>query len=287
VGADKEVFMKIVSVINHKGGVGKTTFTGSTAQALALVGFRVLAIDNDSQHNLSMMLGTGVMQPGIRDAYLALAREAPAVFLRSVRKTGVPGLHIVTSCSSLCNADISDTRALSQCLRECGLERYYDYILIDNAPGMDKLQASAIWASDDLFVPTELRQFAVDGLVELANVLEMQFPQAAKIAKVIPNFFRDTKRHNGFIAALKKLFPDKVTQTAIPLDPVFDEVITEGKILFLHRLSSKGAAFYLKLIHELFDLDEEKVWEMVVDKRNDRRKEEARQRFMERQRVKT
>ncbi len=72
-----------------------------------------------------------------------------------------------------------------------------------------------------------------------------------------------------------------MTKTAIPLDPVFDEVITEGKILFLHRLASKGAACYLKLIHELFDLDEEKVWEMVMEKRNERRKDEARQRFWE------
>ena len=44
--------MKIISVLNHKGGVGKTTFTGSVAQALSLLGFRVLAADNDSQHNL-------------------------------------------------------------------------------------------------------------------------------------------------------------------------------------------------------------------------------------------
>jgi hypothetical protein len=52
-------------------------------------------------------------------------------------------------------------------------------------------------------------------------------------------------------------------------------------VLFLHRLSSKGAAYYLKLIHELFDLEEEKVWDMVIEKRNDRKKEDARQRFFE------
>jgi chromosome partitioning protein len=287
VEENKKIFMKIVSVINHKGGVGKTTFTGSTAQALALVGFRVLAIDNDSQHNLSMMLGTGVMQPGIRDVYRSTAEQAPALFLKSIRKTEIPDLHIVTACSSLCNADVADAMALSHCMQACGLERYYDYILIDNAPGMDRLQAAAIWASDALFVPTELRQFAVDGLVELANILETQFPLAARITKVIPNFFKDTKRQNHFIAALNKLFPEKITHTAIPRDPVFDEVITEGKILFLHRLASKGAAYYLKLIHELFDLDEEQIWEIVVDKKNDRRKVEARQRFLERQKVET
>jgi chromosome partitioning protein len=274
--------MKIVSVINHKGGVGKTTFAGCTAQALALVGFRVLVVDNDSQHNLSTMLGSGVMQPGIRDVYRADADKAAGVFLRSVRKTEISGLHVVSSCSSLRNADVRDALSLKLCLQACRLERFYDYILIDNAPGMDRLQSAAIWACDALFVPTELKQFAVDGLVELAEILSTQFSGAAAIAKIIPNFYRDTKRHNGFIAALNNLFPGKVTRTAIPLDPVFDEVVTSGKILFLHRLASKGAAFYLKLIHELFDLDEEKVWEMVVDRKNDRRKEEARHRLLER-----
>jgi chromosome partitioning protein len=273
--------MKIVSVINHKGGVGKTTFAGCTAQALSLVGFRVLAIDNDSQHNLSTMLGTGVLRPGIRDVYKATASTAAEEFLRAVRKTDIPNLHIITSCSTLCNSDVQGTHSLKNCLQTCRLERFYDFIIIDNAPGLDRLQTAAIWACDSLFVPTELKQFAVDGLVELANILSAQFTGAATIEKIIPNFYRNTKRHNGFIAALNNLFPGKVTQTAIPHDPVFDEVTTLGKTLFLHRLASKGAAFYLKLIHELFDLDENKVWEMVMSKRNDHRKEEARHRLLE------
>jgi len=66
--------MKMVSIINHKGGVGNTTFTGSTAQALALIGFRILAIDNDNQHNLSSMLGVGVKNPNIRDVYVSKTR---------------------------------------------------------------------------------------------------------------------------------------------------------------------------------------------------------------------
>ena len=74
--------MKIVSIIIHKGGVGKTTFTGSVAQALALVGFRVLAIDNDSQHNLSTMLGVGVQSPSIR--IMRLPGQAGALLKRTL-----------------------------------------------------------------------------------------------------------------------------------------------------------------------------------------------------------
>jgi chromosome partitioning protein len=275
--------MKIISVLNHKGGVGKTTFTGTTAQALAIVGFRILAIDNDSQHNLSSLLGVGIKTPGIRDVYLAPAGRAPEIFVQSIRKTELPGLHITTSCNDLCNADAGDTLSLKSALDACKLERFYDFILIDNAPGLDRLQAAALNVSDEIFVPTELRQFAVDGLVEMDRALTARNPEGCRITRIIPNFYRKTLRHDAFIAALNKLFPGRVTPTAIPVDSVFDEVATSGKILFLHRLYSKGAAYYLKVIHDLFDLDEDTVWEMVQSKRKERMSEEARRRFYQQQ----
>jgi chromosome partitioning protein len=275
--------MRIVSVLNHKGGVGKTTFAGSIAQALALVGFKVLAIDNDGQHNLSTMLGIGVQSPNIHDVYTSPEALAPSLFLKSIRATEIPDLHIVTASSSLCDSDIAATDCLEQCIDQCNIERFYDMVIIDNAPGMDRLQAASIIACNEIFVPTELKQFAIDGIVEMERMLEARFPLAGKISRIIPNFYRNTKRQNSFISALQKIFPGKVVQTAIPVDPVFDELITENKVLFLHRLSSKGAAYYLKLIHELFDLDEEKVWEMVLEKKNDRKRDDARQRFFEKQ----
>ena len=273
--------MKIISVLNHKGGVGKTTLTGCTAQALAIIGFRVLAIDNDSQHNLSSLLGVGVRNPSIRDVYRASADQAPAQFLRSIRKTELPELHIVTSCRDLCDGDAEKSLHLKNTIEACRLDRFYDYVLIDNAPGLDNLQASAIQASQEIFVPIELRQFAVDGVVEMEQTLSIRYPDGGKITRIIPNFYRNTIRQNTFIAALQKLFPGKVTETAIAIDQVFDEVVTDGKILFLHRLYSKGAAYYLKLVHELFDLNEESVWETVVKKRKQRIRDEARQRYEE------
>ena len=271
--------MKTVAVLNHKGGVGKTTFAGCTAQALSLVGFRVLAVDNDSQHNLSTMLGTGACSPSIRDVYRGPVETAPAIFLRAIRQTGLPNLHIVTSSRELCDADVPNVRFMRQVLDACDLGRFYDYVLVDNAPGMDRLQMSSVYACSEIFVPTELGQFAVDGIVEMAKMLATEHPFGGRITRIIPNFYRDTRRHNSFLAALRRLFPGMVTQTAIPADPVFDELVTEGKILFLHRMASRGAAYYLKLIHELFDLSEEKVWSMVLAKRDEKRREEARSRF--------
>ena len=274
--------MRTVAVLNHKGGVGKTTFTGCTAQALALSGFRVCVIDNDSQHNLSSLLGVGVRSPSIRDVYTCSPDQAPETLLRAIRKTEVAGLHMITSEKYLCDGDTGDIMRLKTTLQQCGLDRYYDMLLIDNAPGLDRLQGAAICAADEIFVPTELRQFAVDGLVEMVETITKRFPEGARLSRIIPNFYKNTVRQRSFIAALEKMFPGKVTRTAIPVDPVFDEVVTDGKILFLHRLYSNGAAHYLKLIHELFSLDEEAVWEQVMEKRAERRSNEARRRFFAR-----
>ena len=274
--------MRIISVLNHKGGVGKTTFTGSTAQALALIGYRTLAIDNDSQHNLSSMLGVGVLYPNIRDIYRADQTQAPAQFLKAVRKTEIPNLHIITACSDLSDSDVSSIDHLNKTISSCKLERFYDFVIFDNAPGIDHLQASTILASDKIFVPTELKQFAVDGIVEMDLTIKERYPEGSRITKIVPNFYKSTKRQNSFIAALDKIFPEKVTKTTIPVDSVFDELVTDNKILFLHRLYSKGAACYIKLVHELFDLDENSVWEQVKDKRDLKIKDDARKRLTDR-----
>jgi chromosome partitioning protein len=271
--------MKIISVLNHKGGVGKTTFTGSVAQALALAGCKVLAIDNDSQHNLSSLLNVGVKRPNILDVYRSAQSGAPKLFLGSIVRTGLPDLHIVTSCGDLIDEAVNDVYHLKNAIDACGLERYYDFILIDNAPGLDRLQSAAVNASHEIFVPTELRQFAVDGLVEMERTLKIRCPQGGRITKIIPNYYRNIRRHNTFLAALGTMFPGKVTSTCIPIDPVFDEVVTEGKILFLHRLYSKGAACYIKLAHELFMLDEERVWDSLSNKRDEHIRERARERY--------
>jgi cellulose biosynthesis protein BcsQ len=249
------------------------------AQALALAGCKVLAIDNDSQHNLSSLLNTGVKHPNILDVYRSAPSSAPKLFLGSIVRTGLPDLHIVTSCGDLLDEAVNDVYHLKNTIDACGLERYYDFILIDNAPGLDRLQTAAVNASDEIFVPTELRQFAVDGLVEMERTLKVRCPQGGRITKIIPNYYRNIRRHNTFLAALGTMFPGKVTSTCIPIDPVFDEVVTEGKILFLHRLYSRGAACYIKLAHELFMLDEERVWDTVVNKRDEHIRERARERY--------
>ena len=279
--------MKTIAVLNYKGGVGKTTFTISVSQALALAGYKVLAIDNDSQHNLSLLLGEEIYYPNIRDIYRSSSVGiAGKKFMSAIRQSDLPNLHVVMAHTQLCGIDIKDPYILQKTFTYTALHRYYDFVLIDNSPGIDIIQESAIHAADEIFVPTELSFFAVSGLQEMHAFLNEKFRDDCSITKIIPNFYRDAIQQNKYIDQISRLYPGKVTDTTLPYDSVFDLCMREGKTLFIHHLFSKAAAYYLKLIHELFDLSEEETWNMVRDKRSKKLSSEARSRYYHQLRVK-
>jgi cellulose biosynthesis protein BcsQ len=240
-----------------------------------------LAIDNDPQHNLTDMLGVRIDTPTIRDVYHENVGAAARQLAKAVRKTSIDNLSVVPSTNELCVHDVRDSAILQKCFAFCALERAYDFVLIDNSPGIDILQEASIHASQEAFVPTELSQFALNGIGELDKLMSRRFPGGCRITKIIPNFYRTTKIHDLYIREFLERFPGRITATAIPFDSTFDTLVKERKVLFLHRLSSRAAAFYLKLVHELFELDEQKTWEMVMKKRQERLSFEARQRLLE------
>ena len=276
--------MQTIAVLNYKGGVGKTTFTISVSQALAMAGFRVLAIDNDSQHHLSLVVdGDGQRSPSVRDIYRSSVGIAGKKLLDAIIETKLRNFHIVPSHAELSGHDIKDPSILRKAIEYCSLSRFYDYIIIDNSPGIDILQEVALRAADEIFVPTELSYFAVNGIIELHRIIEKRFRDCCGITKIIPNGFRGTNRQQEYLDALSALYGDKITETYVPYDTVFDTCMKEQKTLFVHKLFSKAAAHYLKLIHELFELDEKKVWEQVCDVKQGQLRSEARQRFFEQQ----
>ncbi|MDR2578655.1 MAG: ParA family protein [Chitinispirillales bacterium] len=276
--------MRTIAVLNYKGGVGKTTFTISVSQALAMAGFRVLAIDNDSQHHLSFVVdGNGQRSPSIRDIYRSSVGIAGKKLLDAIIETKLRNFHIIPSHAELSGHDVKDPYILQKAIEYCSLSRFYDFIMIDNSPGLDILQETALHAADEIFVPTELSYFAVNGIIELHRIIEKRFKNCCSITKIIPNAYRGTNRQNEYLEALQNLYREKITETYIPYDTVFDACMKEQKTLFVHKLFSKAAAHYLKLVHELFDLDEKRVWEQVCDVKQSHLRSEARQRFFEQQ----
>ena len=258
--------MQVVAVINYKGGVGKTTLCGSVAQALALCGYRVLALDNDAQHSLSTLLGAGVCAPSIRDVYRAAPADAAQVLLRAIRRSTVENLHVISADRALSVSEVADQLFLRTTLERARAASHYDYVLIDNAPGLELLQLCAVHACDMLLVPVEMKQFALDAAMELRRSLEVHFGMSMPPLRIVANCLRETMHDRSFLHALNMLFSGQVASTAIPQDPLFDELITRRQILFVDRVTSRAAAYYLKLVHELFNLNEEDLWQQMTGK---------------------
>ncbi len=271
--------MKTVAILNYKGGVGKTTSTACLAQALALVGYRVLAIDNDYQHNLTIMLGRRSSKPGIRDIYHGSVGTGAAILTESILTTEIENLSLITSSGDLTNDDLRDPFLLQKCIRFAKLGARFDFVLIDNGPGLDRVQQAALHASDLVFVPTELSHFAISGLYEMHRVMATRFPDDPPITGIIPALCRGTKQQAAYLRALEQLFPGKLTRTQIPYDSVFDGLTEQRKVLFLHRLASKAADLYLSLVQELFHLDPAMVRLCIRRKRRDRLNDEATRRL--------
>lgn len=272
--------MKTVAILNYKGGVGKTTCTACLAQVLALVGYRVLAIDNDYQHNLTIMLGHRPSRPSIRDIYHGSVGTAAGSLRAGILATEIENLNLISSCPSLTNDDVKDPFLLQKCTTYAKLENQYDFVLIDNGPGLDRVQQAALHAADYVFVPTELSHFAISGLYEMHRVMVTKFRDAPQITRIIPSLDRGTKQQSAYAEVLQQLFPGKLTRTHIPYDSVFDGLTEQRKILFLHRFASKAADHYLQLVQELFHLDSSMIRLSVRTKRRDRLNQEATQRLV-------
>lgn len=274
----------VISFINNKGGVGKTTLACTTAQALAIIGKKVLAIDNDGQHNMTTMLKLAPQNPNAESLYTIGATKTAdleqAIEDMTIQTT-IDNLHCITAPDTLSGDDIENEYILADAIRKTYVNDFYDFVIIDNHPGIARLQRASLHAADFVFIPTELQQFAVNGLSVLYRLLKESFDFKPKNIKIIPNKCRAIRKHTDFLEALHKMFPSSVT-TPIPFDSTFDDIVTEGKVLFLDRLfSSKSVPHIVKLLTDNFRLREEKMNDDLLAERNKHLADKARERFQQ------
>lgn len=273
--------MEVLSFINNKGGVGKTTLTYNCAQALALCGKKVLCIDNDSQHNLTNRLGLEVGGTTIRDLYRGTYDSHEEFLANAVVETAVQNLHAIGSEFSLENSDVSDLSVLADFLHNSMLSEYYDIVCIDNHPGISPLQQVSIGASTRIIIPVLLKQQAMEGLSEMIIFLEKTFNLPENAITVIPNIAENIKIQIRMFEVLQELAGEHLSNVVIPLDRRIEEVEQENKILFLDRLSSsKSAEYFTAFIVELFpDIAEdwEEAFKIIKSERKIHRSELARE----------
>ena len=239
--------MTVIAVINHKGGVGKTTTTVNLGAALQELGKRVLLIDLDPQSSLTIHLG--LRHPDSLSATVADALEAriasrvAPTLLDVLNKT--PGrLDLIPSNRQLALTEtlIGTRQGWAYVLRECiePLQDSYDYILIDGLPGQNFLVYNAITASDAILIPLQADYLAVQGLAltfRTAVTVKQQYNPKLSVLGILLTMLDLRTSHNRQIASVvKRSFEGKVR--------VFDTIIRES-VGF--KESSKAGVSVLRL----------------------------------------
>lgn len=218
--------MKILSIVNQKGGVGKTTTTINLGAALAAMGQRVCLVDLDSQRNLSRTLQVeSADKHSVSDLiynHVSEIRYDPSSYLLHNDKEGLDYIQSSTMLSTaptiLATSDNSNM-VLSEILHAPTFTDGYDYILIDCHPALDLLTVNAMAASDAVIVPVEPESYAVDALGDLWATIE-------RTKKVQPLLHvggivitrADSRRNltRQMTSDLRETFSNLVYQTIIP-----------------------------------------------------------------------
>ncbi len=250
---------KIIAVLNHKGGVGKTTTTINLAAALQQKKKRVLAIDMDGQANLTESFGLSIEEE--QTVYGAMKGKYP---LPLVETAG--GVTVVPSCLDLSAAEAELINEPGRELILSGLiaksldHRKFDYILIDCPPSLGLLTLNALTAADYLIIPVQAQaQFlAMRGMAKIMNVIatvqERLNPKLAIGGIVITQFDKRKTLNKSVAELVKDSFCDKVFKTVIRDNVSLAEAPIKGKNIFEYSKNSNGAKDYMALAQEVLKL---------------------------------
>lgn len=253
---------KVISVANQKGGVGKTTTTVNLATLLAKRGKKVLLIDTDPQGNATS--GLGVTKELELSVYDILVGET--TFEETVQETAVKNLKVCPSNISLAGAEVelvsmmSREQRLKTKLDE--VKEQYDYILIDCPPSLGLITLNAFTSSDSVLIPVQCEYFALEGLGQLLNTVNLVKKHLNKNLEIegalLTMYDARTNLSNQVVKEVKKYFEDKVYKTVIPRNVRLSEAPSYGMPISIYDPKSKGAKAYDKFAKELLKNNSEK-----------------------------
>lgn len=253
---------KVISVANQKGGVGKTTTTVNLATLLAKKGKKVLLIDTDPQGNATS--GLGVTKELELSVYDILVGDT--TFEETVQETAVKNLKVCPSNISLAGAEVELVSMMSREQRlKTKLDEVkdqYDFVLIDCPPSLGLITLNAFTASDSVLIPVQCEYFALEGLGQLLNTVNLVKKHLNKSLEIegalLTMYDARTNLSNQVVKEVKKYFEDKVYKTVIPRNVRLSEAPSYGMPISIYDPKSKGAKAYEKFTKELLKINSEK-----------------------------
>jgi len=251
---------KVVSIANQKGGVGKTTTAVNLSAALAKKGRKVLLIDADPQGNATS--GLGIDKEIEKSIYDVIINEIG--INEAVKETNIKKLRICPSNINLAGAEVelvslmSREHRLKERIDE--VKRQYDYILIDCPPSLGLITLNAFTASDSVLIPVQCEYYALEGLGQLINTINLVRRHLNKSIEiegaVLTMFDARTNLSNQVVTEVKRYFEDKVYKTVIPRNVKLSEAPSYGMSITEYDIHSKGAKSYEKFVKELLKNNE-------------------------------
>lgn len=255
---------KIISMVNQKGGVGKTTTSINLAASLGLLGKKTLLVDLDPQGNTTTGVGIekGDLKCSIYDALIGDVLPS-----ESIKKTKFKNLDVIPATINLAGIDIefldkikedssfSKGSQLKRVLND--IKDNYDYILIDCPPSLGILTTNALTASDSVLIPVQCEYFALEGIMQLLNTIKL----ARK--KLNPNLdiegvvltMLDSRTNLGLevVENVRGFFREKVYDTIIPRLIRLTEAPSHGKPIANYDPTSRGTEAYMNLAKEVIE----------------------------------
>ena len=248
----RQLFMAtIFSLLNHKGGVGKTTSAVNIGAAMAELGKKVLLVDLDPQANLTISLGIPRQKISVYEAMRGEGEFNPY--------SHKPNLDVITSSLDLSGAEMEliNEAGREYILREllAQVADDYDFVLIDCPPSLGLLTLNALTSSRYVLIPLQTEFLAVQGLAKIKQVIDkvrMRLNKNLEMCGVIATMY-DSRRvlNRDVVDIIHKYFGDKVFSTYIRDNVALAEAPAQRKDIFEYSPKSPGAVDYLELTKEI------------------------------------
>ena len=259
----KPASLRILTVANQKGGVGKTTTTVNLAAALSMGGLRVAVIDLDPQGNASTALGVEHLEnAGIYEVLMGDLTMSQAI----QKVKGFPSLECVSSNTSLAQAEIelvpmvAREMRLKDAIDELATQRMLageplDYIFIDCPPSLGLLTINALTAAKEMLIPIQCEYYALEGLSQLLKTYELvkkRLNSSLKLSTFVLTMFDGrTRLANDVADEIRKHYPNELIDIPIPRAVRVSEAPGFNQTVMTYDASSPGAIAYMSVAREL------------------------------------
>jgi chromosome partitioning protein len=259
----KPASLRIITVANQKGGVGKTTTTVNLAAALSMGGLRVAVIDLDPQGNASTALGVEHLEnAGIYEVLMGDLTMSQAI----QKVKGFPSLECVSSNTSLAQAEIelvpmvAREMRLKDAIDELATAHIaegepLDYIFIDCPPSLGLLTINALTAAKEMLIPIQCEYYALEGLAQLLKTYELvkkRLNASLKLSTFVLTMFDGrTRLANDVADEIRKHYPNELIDIPIPRAVRVSEAPGFNQTVMTYDASSPGAIAYMSVAREL------------------------------------